>query len=218
MPTANSNALNEEALSARGFGGVMGFGDAAALLVIDMMVGFTNPKLPLGSNLDAELENINRLVVAAEANKSPVFYSVVEYDDGDCRDSGVWGRKMSGLFTLRRGSESVALDSRLRMSSNASILVKKYASCFFGTDLSSRLQAQRIDTLVIAGCSTSGCVRATVVDAVQHGFRPIVVAEAVGDRLAGAHEQALKDIQLKYGDVVSTDYAATGLGVSRSST
>lgn len=196
----------------------MGFGDAAALLVIDMMVGFTNPKLPLGSNLDAELENINRLVVAAEANKSPVFYSVVEYDDGDCRDSGVWGRKMSGLFTLRRGSESVALDSRLRMSSNASILVKKYASCFFGTDLSSRLQAQRIDTLVIAGCSTSGCVRATVVDAVQHGFRPIVVAEAVGDRLAGAHEQALKDIQLKYGDVVSTDYAATGLGVSRSST
>ncbi|WP_293401771.1 isochorismatase family protein [Polaromonas sp.] len=218
MPTANSNALNEEALSARGFGGVMGFGDAAALLVIDMMVGFTNPKLPLGSNLDAELENINRLVVAAEANKRPVFYSVVEYDDGDCRDSGIWGRKMSGLFTLRRGSESVALDSRLRMSSNASIFVKKYASCFFGTDLSSRLQAQRIDTLVIAGCSTSGCVRATVVDAVQHGFRPIVVAEAVGDRLAGAHEQALKDIQLKYGDVVSTDYAANGLGVSQSST
>ncbi len=218
MPTANLNALTEEALSARGFGGVMGFGDAAALLVIDMMVGFTNPKLPLGSNLDAQLENINRLVVAAEANKRPVFYSVVEYDDGDCRDSGIWGRKMSGLFTLRRGSESVALDSRLCMSSNASIFIKKYASCFFGTDLSSRLQAQRIDTLVIAGCSTSGCVRATVVDAVQHGFRPIVVAEAVGDRLAGAHEQALKDIQLKYGDVVSTDDAARGLGASRSGT
>ena len=83
--------------------------------------------------------------------------------------------------------------------------MKKYASCFFGTDLASRLQARRIDTLVIAGCTTSGCVRASAVDAIQLGFRPIVAREAVGDRSQPAHDQSLFDIQAKYGDVLSVD-------------
>ena len=107
--------------------------------------------------------------------------------------------------TLRAGTDGVALDARLERGPRDSILVKKYASCFFGTDLASRLTSRRIDTLVLAGCTTSGCVRATAVDALQHGFRPIVVKEAVGDRSRRAHEQSLFDLQAKYADVVSLD-------------
>ena len=90
-------------------------------------------------------------------------------------------------------------------------MLKKYASSFFGTDLVARLNARRIDTLVITGCSTSGCVRATAVDAVQYGFVPIVVREAVGDRSEAAHEQSLFDLEQKYGDVVSLDEATSYL-------
>jgi nicotinamidase-related amidase len=85
------------------------------------------------------------------------------------------------------------------------LLAKKYASCFFGTDLVPRLNARRIDTLIITGCTTSGCVRATAVDALQNGFRPVVVTEAVGDRSVAAHEQSLFDLNAKYADVVSLD-------------
>ena len=94
------------------------------------------------------------------------------------------------------------VDTRLDMRPTDSLLVKKYASCFFGTDLVPRLMNQRVDTLIITGCTTSGCVRATAVDAVQNGFRPMVVREAVGDRSAAAHEQSLFDLNAKYADVV----------------
>ena len=85
------------------------------------------------------------------------------------------------------------------------MLMKKYASSFFGTDLAARLNAQRVDTVIITGASTSGCVRATAVDAIQNGFRPIVVSDGVGDRWPPAHTQALYDIHAKYADVVDTD-------------
>ena len=97
------------------------------------------------------------------------------------------------------------IDERLDMRPTDSLLVKKYASCFFGTDLVPRLMNQRVDTLIITGCTTSGCVRATAVDAVQNGFRPMVVREAVGDRSSAAHEQSLFDLNAKYADVVSLD-------------
>ena len=94
------------------------------------------------------------------------------------------------------------------MRPSDSLLVKKYASCFFGTDLIPRLNNQRVDTLIITGCTTSGCVRATAVDAVQNGFRPMVVREAVGDRSAAAHDQSLFDLNAKYADVVSAEETA----------
>jgi nicotinamidase-related amidase len=101
----------------------------------------------------------------------------------------------------------------LKAQKTDTLLMKKYASCFFGTDLVSRLLAHRIDTLLIAGCTTSGCVRATAVDACQTGFRPMVVREAVGDRSAAAHDQSLFDLDAKYADVVSLadtlEYLAT---------
>lgn len=110
---------------------------------------------------------------------------------------------MTGSRTLKAGSEAVKIDPRLDMRPSDSLLVKKYASCFFGTDLVPRLLSRQVDTLIITGCTTSGCVRATAVDAVQTGLRPMVVREAVGDRSAAAHDQSLFDLDAKYADVVS---------------
>jgi maleamate amidohydrolase len=196
---------DEEFFRQRGFGIRIGFGERPALIVIDMLKGFTDPSMPLGANLDREIEAQKPLLDAAHARDIPVIFSTVIYNDADLKDAGLWAVKMKGSLTLRAGSEAVKVDPRLDMQSGDSLLVKKYASCFFGTDLVSRLMNQRADTLIIAGCTTSGCVRATAVDAVQNGFRPMVVREAVGDRSVTAHEQSLFDLNAKYADVVSLE-------------
>jgi GH15 family glucan-1,4-alpha-glucosidase len=121
------------------------------------------------------------------------------------RDAGIWAKKMAGLMTLRAGQPEVEVDPSLGRLPDEPVISKKYASAFFGTDLLTRLNSTRVDTLLLAGCTTSGCVRATAVDAVQNGLRPMVVGEAVGDRSQAAHEQSLFDLQAKYADVVSTD-------------
>jgi maleamate amidohydrolase len=201
-----SDAIRKEELEffqKRGFGGEMGMGDRPALLVVDIMRAFTDSSLPLGANLDSQIEQINILLDVFHRIGAPTFFSIVSYEEGDCRDAGVWGRKMSGLFGLTAGSKEVELDPRLHRRPDDSVFIKKYASCFFGTDLVSRLQSRRVDTLIVTGCTTSGCVRASVIDAVQYGFRPTVPREAVGDRSQAAHDQSLFDIQAKYGDVKS---------------
>jgi maleamate amidohydrolase len=189
----------------RGFGLPTGFGERPAILVIDIMKAFTDPSNPLGSDLSTQIAATNQLLDAAHAAGAPVFFSLVAYDEPNCADAGVWGEKMTGLAGLVAGSPAVALDERLHRAPHDAVFVKKYASCFFGTDLVSRLTARRIDTLIITGCTTSGCVRASAVDAIQYGFRPIVVREAVGDRSKPAHDQSLFDIQAKYGDVMSVE-------------
>ena len=186
-----------------GLGGTVGFGKQPALLVVDIMRAFTDKNLPFGFDLKLQIEYINALLDTAYTTNIPTFFSIVCYDDADCGDAGVWARKMNGLLELKPNSTAVQLDPRLHKQPNISIFKKKYASCIFGTDFVSRLQTQRVDTLIVAGCTTSGCVRATVVDAIQYGFLPIVPEEAVGDRSASAHAQALFDIQAKYGDVLS---------------
>jgi nicotinamidase-related amidase len=110
--------------------------------------------------------------------------------------------KQKGVTTLRADGTGWEVDPRLDFRKTDTLLLKKYASCFFGTDLVPRLLAHRVDTLVITGCTTSGCVRATAVDACQNGFRPMVVREAVGDRSAAAHAQSLFDLDAKYADVI----------------
>jgi nicotinamidase-related amidase len=205
MDAVEEKRHDEEFFASRGFGLTMGFGERPALLVVDLLRAFTDPERMLGSNLDAEVAATNRLLSAAHVHGVPVLFSVVSYDDADLADAGIWTLKQKGSVTLRAGTDGVSLDPRLESAPQDSVLVKKYASCFFGTDLASRLTSRRIDTLVLAGCTTSGCVRATAVDALQHGFRPIVVREAVGDRSRRAHEQSLFDLQAKYADVVSLD-------------
>lgn len=191
----------------RGFGMRIGYGERPALIVIDMLKAFTNPDMMLGANLDNEIEAIKPMVDIAHERGFPVIYSTVIYEDADLKDAGIWAMKQKGVVTLKKDTDGIEIDERLDFGDKDSLLVKKYASCFFGTDLVSRLMAHNIDTLIITGCTTSGCVRATAVDACQTGFRPMVVREAVGDRSVAAHEQSLFDLDAKYADVVPLDDA-----------
>jgi len=165
----------------------------------------------LGANLDAQIAVIQPLLAVAHERAIPVIFSTVMYSDADFKDAGIWALKQKGVVTLKAGTEGVEVDERLDMRPSDSLLVKKYASCFFGTDLVPRLLSRHVDTLIITGCTTSGCVRATAVDAVQTGLRPMVVREAVGDRSAAAHAQSLFDLDAKYADVVSLEETLTYL-------
>jgi maleamate amidohydrolase len=187
----------------RGFGGRVGYGERPAVIVIDFFKAFTDPSLPLGANLDRELEATHELLAAARAAEVPIIYTVVYYDEKNQADAGLWSRKMSGSLTLLPGTPQVELDPRLERRPDEPVILKKYASAFFGTDLVSRLTTRGIDTLILAGCTTSGCVRATAVDGLQYGYHVIVVEEAVGDRAEQAHRQSLFDLDAKYADVVS---------------
>ena len=196
---------DEEFFRQRGFGLRIGFGERPALIVIDMLKAFTNPDMMLGANLDAQIAAIQPLLTLAHERNIPVIFSTVMYSEADFKDAGIWALKQKGVVTLKAGSDGVDVDPRLDLRPGDSLLVKKYASCFFGTDLVPRLLSRQVDTLIITGCTTSGCVRATAVDAVQTGLRPMVVREAVGDRSVSAHEQSLFDLNAKYADVVSLD-------------
>jgi len=196
---------DQEFFRQRGFGLRIGFGQRPALLVIDMVKAFTNPDMMLGANLDAQIAAISPLLGIAHARGIPVIFSTVMYHESDFKDAGIWALKQKGVATLKAGTDGVEVDPRLDFRATDSLLVKKYASCFFGTDLVSRLVSRQVDTLIITGCTTSGCVRATAVDAVQTGLRPMVVREAVGDRSEAAHAQSLFDLDAKYADVVSLD-------------
>jgi len=198
---------DEEFFRERGFGLTIGYGERPALIIIDMLKAFTDPDQMLGANLDEEIEQIRPLLDAAHERDIPVFFSTVIYDDADLKDAGIWALKQKGVITLMADTGGSEIDPRLEMGKKDTLLVKKYASCFFGTDLVSRLMAHKVDTLIITGCTTSGCVRATAVDACQTGFRPMVVREAVGDRSIAAHEQSLFDLNAKYADVVSQEDA-----------
>ena len=189
----------------RGFGLRIGFGKRPALLVIDMINAFTDPSMMLGADLDGPIEATRQMLQVAHDKGVPVLFSTVSYSEPGQKDAGIWALKQKGAATLVTGSHGVQIDERLQFGPHDSLLVKKYASCFFGTDLVSRLLARNIDTLIIAGCTTSGCVRATAVDACQTGFRPMIVREAVGDRSEAAHVQSLFDLDAKYGDVVTLD-------------
>ena len=168
---------DEDFFKQRGFGVKIGFGERPALIVIDMLKGFTDSTMPLGANLDTQIAAQKPMIDVAHERGIPVIFSTVIYDDHDLKDAGLWAIKMKGTLTLKAGTEAVKIDPRLDMRPSDSLLVKKYASCFFGTDLVPRLLNQRVDTLIITGCTTSGCVRATAVDSVQNGFRPMVRSE-----------------------------------------
>lgn len=206
-----SDTSDEEFFKERGFGIRLGYGARPALIIIDMINAFTDKDMPLGAPLEDQIDAITPLLETAHARELPVFFSTVAYEYDDLRDAGIWGMKMKGSVTLRAGTPSVEVDARLPVLPADTLLKKKYASCFFGTDLVAQLNARSIDTLIITGCTTSGCVRATAVDAVQSGFRPMVVRQAVGDRSQAAHDQSLFDLDAKYADVVEVEDAVSYL-------
>jgi maleamate amidohydrolase len=189
-----------------GLGNRIGFGRKPALLIIDLQVGFTDPeKSPLAGDLGTPIEATNRLIDSARANQVPILFTVIAYEDENFRDGGWWIVKAPTLKLLRRGSGLDDLDRRLNALPTDMIVIKKYASAFFGTCLSSTLGFLGVDTIIVAGCTTSGCVRATVVDGLQYGFRVIVASEAAGDRALEPHQASLFDMDSKYSDVLSVD-------------
>jgi maleamate amidohydrolase len=188
-----------------GFHGTVGLGRRPALIVVDVNQGFTDPASPLVCDLDGVVAAIGRLLDVARAAGIPVVYTTVSYDEGDRQAAAAFIDKIPALLTLEAGTRWVEIDPRIAPRDDEPVLNKLFASAFFGTALSSFLTANGSDSLIVTGASTSGCVRATVVDAIQHGYRPIVPREAVGDRNLEAHVANLFDIETKYGDVVSAD-------------
>jgi maleamate amidohydrolase len=188
-----------------GFHGRGGLGRRPALIVVDVNRGFTDPESPLVCDLDEVIVAIQRLLGEMRSAGLPVVYTTVSYEEGDKATAAAFLDKIPALLTLEAGSRFVEIDPRIAPREDEPVLNKLFASAFFGTPLSSFLVANGCDSLVVTGASTSGCVRATVVDAIQHGYRPVVPREAVGDRNPEAHAANLYDIDTKYGDVVSVD-------------
>lgn len=197
-----------------GFGGRQGAVGRPALLVIDMSLGFTSPDSPLHCDLDGVVVAVGRLLDAARAQGLPVVYTTVSYGEGEKAVAKAFIEKVPALLALAEGSPFTGIDPRLAPLPHEPVLNKLFASAFFGTSLQSLLAAHDRDSVIVTGASTSGCVRATAVDVLQNGYRLLVPREAVGDRNPAAHEQALHDIDAKYGDVVSLEETLAAISAS----
>ncbi|HYF88642.1 N-carbamoylsarcosine amidohydrolase [Azospirillum sp.] len=190
------------------WGNRIGFGERPALLVIDFMQGYTTEGAPLYAPgvVSAVAETVE-LLDAARRTGIPVVHTNIRYHPGHFADGGMWVRKAPVMKDMVEGNPLAAFCPEVMPRPDEVVISKQYASSFFGTSLAPMLHAMGVDTVVLTGCSTSGCIRATAVDAVQHGFRTIVVRECVGDRHDGPHEANLFDIDSKYGDVVNKQEA-----------
>jgi maleamate amidohydrolase len=198
---------SEDIYEARGFGGRSGAGDHPALVVIDLCYGFTDPESPLACDCEGAVAATARLLDAARAGGHPVAFTTVQYDAAGREIAAAFIRKAPGLLTLEPGTRWPQIDERIAPAENEPVMPKLFASGFFGTSLGAMLAARGCDTVVVTGASTSGCVRATAVDALQHGYHVVVPREAVADRAEGAHQATLTDLDAKYGDVVGIDEA-----------
>lgn len=196
----------EENYARGGFRGRLEAGRHPALLVVDFVRAYLVEDSPLygGEGCASARRAAIRLLAAARAARIPVVHTNVAYTPGG-RDGGVFFRKVPALACFERGRrpDLAAFAEGLEPAADEIVLTKQYASAFFGTPLASTLTALGRDTVLIAGVSTSGCIRATAVDCCQHGFVPWVVREAVGDRAPEPHEANLFDLQAKYAEVVT---------------
>lgn len=198
MPASDADPL----ANYRGaFDGHLPFGHRPALLIIDVVMAYLDPASPLYAGVELALASCARLVAAARAVNVPVIFTNVAYSPGGA-EGGVFYRKVPALKAFERGSPWGAFPPSLQPRANELVLTKHYASGFFGTGLGDALTAQQIDCVLIGGFSTSGCVRATALDACQYGFAPFVVRQASGDRHPAPHEANLFDLQAKYAEVI----------------
>lgn len=193
----------------------LGFGERPALVVVDFVRAYLEPASPLYAGVETTLSHSIELVEAARRAAIPVFWTNVRYEPGGA-DGGVFYRKLPVLKVFDRGSPLGDFAQGLEPRADEPVLTKQYPSAFFGTALAERLRERGVDTVLIAGLTTSGCIRASAVDAMQYGFLPIVVREAVGDRAAAAHEANLYDLQVKYADVIPLAEAVAWLEGRRS--
>ena len=197
--------------AAHGFSGRLGFGRRPAVLVVDAAMAYLDPSSPLHAGVEEAVGSAARVVGAARRAGHPVLHTRVSYSPGGL-DGGLFRRKIPSLSVFDEGSPLAEPHPSVAPLPGEVVVRKQYASGFFGTSLASTLLALGVDTVVIVGLTTSGCVRATAVDALQHGFVPVVVRDAVGDRDPRPHEANLLDLQAKYADVVGEAEALEVLG------
>ncbi len=186
----------------------LGFGKKSAIIVIDLLQGYTTEGSALYAPgvVDCVKEMPDFLDLAREKGV-PIIHTRVLYTTPNYEDGGIWIKKAPVLKDLVEGNPYAEFCPEVVPKPGEPIIVKQYASAFFGTSLIATLNGLGVDTLIITGCTTSGCIRATAVDTVQHGLRPICVRECIGDRHEGPHEANLFDINAKYGDVISKQEA-----------
>lgn len=199
------------------FGNRVGYGESLALLIIDLQVGFARPDMFGGYNIGSAIEHTIKLLAAARAASLPVAHVAFQVQEGGA-NLGPFGRKVPSLAKLTYGAEASRIVDELTPLPAEFFAPKQHASAFFGTPLASWLMTRRVDTLLVAGCVTSGCVRASVVDASAYGLRPIVVEECVGDRAEEPHRANLFDMDQKYADVVPLAEVLARLRSSRRKT
>ena len=196
--------------AAHGLGARLGFGAAPAVLAVDVALAYLDPASPLYAGVEEAVDSAARVVAAARAAGVPVVHTKVVIARGGT-DAGHFWRKVPALRVFEEGSPLAEPAPALAPLPGELVVTKQYASAFFGTSLASTLHALAVDTVVLVGLTTSGCVRASAVDALQHGFVPVVVADAVGDRDPRPHAANLFDLGAKYADVVSEAEAVAAL-------
>jgi nicotinamidase-related amidase len=198
-----------------GFGKSLEPGPRPALLVVDFVQAYLVPGSPLYAGVESARDACRQLLGAARTARIPVIHTNVRYQPGG-RDGGVFFRKVPalGCFEADAHPELAAFAHGLEPLDGETVITKQYASAFFGTSLASLLTSLGVDTVLVAGVSTSGCIRATAVDACQHGFVPLVVRDAVGDRHEAPHTASLFDLQAKYAEVVTLAQAEAYLAAT----
>ena len=186
----------------QGFGAGLGVLPPLGLLIVDFVNGFADPGTFGGGNIPGAIDRTVGLLATARERGWPVAHSRIVYADDDS-DVNIFSTKVPGMLGLKEHSPASAIVDALAPAAGERVVRKNVPSAFFGTDLAPWLTQRGVRTLLVAGCVTSGCVRASVVDAMCWGFRPVVVEDCVGDRAIGPHEASLFDMRQKYADVLS---------------
>jgi maleamate amidohydrolase len=194
----------------QGFAQSIGIGDAPALMIVDFVLGFTDPAHFGGGNIGEAITRTQSLLALARDKGWPIVHTRVVYAD-DGSDCGGFTKKVPALRGLTETSPLSQIVQELTPRPGELVLRKHNASAFFGTELAGWLAGRRVDTLLVSGCTTSGCVRATVIDSCSHNFRTIVVSDCVGDRALGPHEANLFDMKQKYADLMTLSELETAI-------
>ncbi len=203
-------ASDTDIYESQNFGNRLGFGEKPALLIVDFVNGFTDPAKFGGGNIGAAIAATAPLLARCRAAGAPIAHTRVVFAD-DGADANLMCRKVPALTSLTEDAPESRIVDALAPRPGEIVVRKRVPSAFFGTDLAPALARRRVDTVMIAGCTTSGCVRASVLDALCHGFRPMVVRDCVGDRALGPHEANLFDMGQKYADIVTGAEAMAAL-------
>jgi maleamate amidohydrolase len=194
----------------QGFAQSIGIGEAPALVIVDFVLGFTDPAHFGGGNIGEAITRTQSLLALARDKGWPIVHTRVVYAD-DGSDCGGFTKKVPALRGLTETSPLSQIVQELTPRPGELVLRKHNASAFFGTELAGWLAGRRVDTLLVSGCTTSGCVRATVIDSCSHNFRTIVVSDCVGDRALGPHEANLFDMKQKYADLMTLSELETAI-------